>query len=127
MQVIQRFNNLTAKIDQIKSMISNATGEEAPELLNLNMIVNLEFPQKGNYSLFMSPDECKVEKGENPFAAFTLTAEEKVWNDIFDGNTSLFGAYAVGRLKANKYRANRFNIFLLSGLISFLLDMKIKL
>ncbi len=127
MGVIERFTTFAAKIDQIKSMISSAVGEEAPDMLNLNLILNLDFEKNEPYSLMLSPSGSKIEKGENPFAAMTITCKENTWNEIFDGKISLFGAYSSGKLKANKYRSNRFNLFLLSGLISFLLNMKVKL
>ncbi|MHA1377935.1 MAG: hypothetical protein ACTSRG_06100 [Candidatus Helarchaeota archaeon] len=126
MEIIQRFKTLTSKIDQIKSMISDTVGEEAPDVLNLNMIINLYFTGNAAYSLLLSPSGSKIEKGESPFAAINMTTDESTWNDIFDGKTSLFGAYTAGRIKVNKYRSNRFNIFILSGLISFLLNMKVK-
>lgn len=127
MEIIQRFKNLVTKIDQIKSMISDTVGEEVPDILNLNMILNLFFLGNESYSLLLAPSGSKIEKGESPFAILNIITDEKTWNDIFDGKTSLFGAFANGRIKVNKYRSNRFNIFLLSGLISFLLNMKVKL
>ncbi|MFX1450126.1 MAG: hypothetical protein ACFFCM_04745 [Promethearchaeota archaeon] len=127
MTLIERFNTLASKIEQIKSMISSSVGEEAPDVLNLNMIMNLDIPEMEPHSLILSPSGSKLEKGKSPFAIMTISSDENTWNEIFDGNISLFGAYTSGRLKANKYRSNRFNIFLLSGLISFLLNMKIKL
>ncbi|MHA1299919.1 MAG: hypothetical protein ACTSO9_10885 [Candidatus Helarchaeota archaeon] len=127
MEVIKRFNTLASKIEQIKSMISNAVGEETPDILNMNMIINLRFSGNDSHTLILSPTGSKIEKGESPFAAITITSDENTWNDIFDGKISLFGAYTAGKMKINKYRSNRFNIFLLSGLISFLLNMKIKL
>ena len=127
MALIERFNNLAAKIEQIKTMISSAVGEEAPDVLNLNMILNSKIPEMESYHLILSPSGSNFEKGESPFASITITSDKNTWNDVFDGNISLFGAYTSGRLTANKYRSNRFNIFLLSGLISFLLNMKITL
>jgi len=127
MTLIERFNTLSSKIEQIKSMISSSVGEEAPDVLNLNMIMNLDIPEMEPHYLILSPSGSKLEKGKSPFAIMTLSSDETTWNEIFDGNISLFGAYTSGKLKANKYRSNRFNIFLLSGLISFLLNMKIKL
>ncbi|MFX0137307.1 MAG: hypothetical protein ACFFDN_26955 [Candidatus Hodarchaeota archaeon] len=127
MTLIERFNTLASKIEQIKSMISSSVGEEAPDVLNLNMIMNLDIPELEPLYLILSPSGSKLEKGKSPFAIMTITSNENTWNEIFDGKISLFGAYTSGRLKANKYRSNRFNIFLLSGLISFLLNMKIKL
>ncbi len=127
MALIERFNTLASKIEQIKSMISSSVGEEAPDVLNLNMIINLEIPEMEPYYLILSPSGSKLEKGKSPFAIMTISSDVNTWNEIFDGKISLFGAYTSARLKANKYRSNRFNIFLLSGLISFLLNMKIKL
>ena len=127
MTLIERFNTLASKIEQIKSMISSSVGEEAPDVLNLNMIMNLDIPELEPHSLILSPSGSKLEKGKSPFAIMTISSDENTWNEIFDGKISLFGAYTSGRLKANKYRSNRFNIFILSGLISFLLNMKIKL
>ncbi|NVM01849.1 MAG: hypothetical protein HWN67_05915 [Candidatus Helarchaeota archaeon] len=127
MALIERFNTLASKIEQIKSMISSSVGEEAPDVLNLNMIMNLDIPEMEPHSLILSPSGSKLEKGKSPFAIMTISSDENTWNEIFDGKISLFGAYTSGRLKANKYRSNRFNIFLLSGLISFLLNMKIEL
>ena len=127
MHIIERFNTLAHKIDQIKSLISSSVGEEVPDILNLNMILNLEFPQQEQYSLFLSPSGSKIEIGISPFAITTITSNQNTWNDVFDGKITLFGAFTSGKLKVKKYRSNRFNIFLLSGLISFLLNMNIKL
>lgn len=127
MELSDRFNTLASKIGQIKSMISTAAGEEAPDLLNLNLILNVNILDIGTYSLILSPSECKFEKGESPFAGITMISDENTWNEIFDGKITLFGAFTSDKIKVNRYRSNRFNLFLLSGMISFLLNMKIKL
>ena len=127
MALIERFKNLASKIQQIKSLISTSVGEETPDILNLNMILNIDLRGKESYNLILSPSESRFEKGKSPFAIMTITSNEDVWNKVFDGDITLFGAYTSGKIKVNKYRSNRFNLFILSGLISFLLNMKIKL
>ena len=55
MAIIERFNTLASKIEQIKSMISSSVGEEAPDVLNLNMIMNLDIQEMEPYYLILSP------------------------------------------------------------------------
>ncbi|MHC1591294.1 MAG: hypothetical protein ACXQS8_04365 [Candidatus Helarchaeales archaeon] len=125
MALITRFKNFADKLGQISQLIENAAGGEAPEFLNVNLKANIELPS-GQYCLIISKDGSSFSEGFDKFTGLVIKTDENTWNEILDGNISLFRGYTSGRVEVPNFRPNRFNVFLLSGLISMLLSLKMK-
>ncbi|MHA1405279.1 MAG: hypothetical protein ACTSSI_16065 [Candidatus Helarchaeota archaeon] len=126
MAIMERFQSFAEKLGQISQLIENAVGDEAPEFLNVNLKVNIKL-SSGPYCLTISKEGSGFSNGFDKFTDLHIKADDPLWNDVFDGKISLFGGYTSGRVEIPNFRPNRFNVFLLSGLISMLLSLKMKL
>lgn len=127
MSLIERFQNLAEKIGQVARLIENAVGDDPPEFLNVHLKINIDLPSGEAYCLVIAKEESRFDEGFDAFTSLRMKADEQFWIDVFDGKISVFGGYTQGRVYIPNYRLNRFNIFLISGLISMLLNLKMKL
>ncbi|NHI94069.1 MAG: hypothetical protein EAX96_16385 [Candidatus Lokiarchaeota archaeon] len=118
----ERFSSLANKIGQVSNMIKDFIKDNPPEFLNMSFKVNLIIDNK-DYCFIISQENSSFEKGHNKFTEFKVIASSKFWLDVFDGNYTFFGGYAEGLVEIPNFKPHRYKVFLISGLISMLLNM----
>ncbi|MHA1267296.1 MAG: hypothetical protein ACTSRS_18810 [Candidatus Helarchaeota archaeon] len=125
-QIEQRFKNLVAKFGQIITMVNEFTGENAPDFISMSLKANLTIDSK-KYTMIISPSDADFIEGHDPYTRLFITASEQFWHDVFDGKLTFFGGYTQNRVQIPNYRTNRFSIFYISGMISMLQHLKMKI
>jgi len=121
--VEKRFETFSDKIIQITSMIGDFIKDDPPEFLKMNFKMNLVIDGE-NFCLIFGQEDSGFQKGHDKFTEFKVIASSKFWNDVLDGKYTLFGGYAKGLVEVPNFKPNRYKIFLVSGFIAMLLNMK---
>ncbi len=122
----ERFKNFITKISQITKMVKDFAGENVPDFIYMSLKANLTLDGK-KYLMTISPDEVEFVEGHDPFTKFSITATEEVWHNIFDGKHTFFGGYTQNLVGIPNYRPNRFSVFYISGMLSMLQHLKMKI
>lgn len=122
----ERFKKFLTKIGQITVMVKEFAGENVPDFVYMSLKANLTLDKK-KYTMMISPDETDFVEGHDPFTKFHIEANEDVWQDIFDGKHTFFGGYTQNLVRIPNYRPNRFSVFFMSGMLSMLQHLKMKI
>ncbi len=122
----KRLKNFLLKIGKITAMVKEFTGENVPDFVYMSLKANLTINSK-KYTMIISPEESNFIEGHDPFTQFYIEADEQFWHEVFDGNLTFFGGYTQNRVKIPNYRPNRFKVFYISGMLSMLQHLKMKI
>ena len=122
----ERFKNFLTKIGQITRMVKEFAGENVPDFVYMSLKANLTLDKK-NYRIIICPDVNVFVEGHDPFKKFHIEANENVWQDILDGKHTFFGGYTQNLVRIPNYRPNRFSVFFISGMLSMLQHLKMKI
>ena len=123
LKIENRFKEFAKKIGQVSVMIKDFVKEDPPDLLEMNFKMNLIIDEK-EYCLIISQEDSNFQEGHDKFTEFKVIASSNFWNDVLDGNYTFFGGYAQGFVEIPNFKPHRYKVFLISGLISILLNMK---
>jgi hypothetical protein len=125
-RIDERFKNFVEKIGQITTMVKEFAGDNVPDFVFMSLKVNLVIDGK-KYTMIISPDETNFIEGHDKFTQFHIEANEQFWQDVFDGKHTFFGGYTQNLVEIPNYHPNRFNVFFISGMLSMLQHLKIKI
>lgn len=125
-KIEERFKNFLTKIGQIITMVKEFAGENIPDFVYMSLKANILLDSK-KYTMIISPDETDFVEGHDPFTKFLIKAKEQVWNNVFDGTHTFFGGYTMNLIEIPDYHTNRFSVFYISGMLSMLQHLKIKI
>ena len=120
--VEKRFNTLATKIGQVSNMVKDFVKDDPPEFLTMNFKLNLIIDGK-DFCFILGQEDSGFQKGHDKFTDFKVIAHSSFWNDVFDGIYTFFGGYTRGLVKIPNFKPHRYKVFLISGLISMLLNM----
>ena len=121
--VEKRFETFSEKIVQITNMIGDFIKDDPPEFLEMNFKMNLVIDGE-KYCLIFGQEDSAFRKGHDKFTEFKVIASSNFWNGVLDGKYTFFGGYARGLVEVPNFKPNRYKVFLISGFISMLLNMK---
>ena len=119
----KRFGTLATKIGEASSMVKDFVKDDPPEFLTMSFKLNLVIDGK-DFCFIIGQEDSSFIKGHDKFTEFKVIAPSTFWNDVFNGTYTLFGGYAKGLAKIPNFKPHRYKVFLISGLISMLLNMK---
>jgi len=120
--VEKRFSAFATKVGQVSSMVKDLIKDDPPEFLIMNFKLNLVIDGK-DFCFIIGQEDSSFQKGHDKFTDFKVIASSTFWNDVFDGAHTVFGGYARGLVEIPNFKPHRYKVFLISGLISMLLNM----